>query len=68
MALTVNHTTHSITVNLGSSPIFDIALERVLTELYQGRLEGFNKYKDFSQYPSKLDINPKVKDLIYKGS
>ncbi|MGN1342703.1 MAG: YcaO-like family protein [Bacilli bacterium] len=34
MALIVNRRTNTITVNLGASPIFDIALERTLTELY----------------------------------
>jgi ribosomal protein S12 methylthiotransferase accessory factor YcaO len=34
MSLAVNKTTHAISVNLGASPIFDIACERIITELY----------------------------------
>jgi ribosomal protein S12 methylthiotransferase accessory factor YcaO len=32
--LVVNKKNHTISVDLGSAPIFDIACERVLTELY----------------------------------
>ena len=68
MALVVNKKTHTITINFGSSPIFDIALERILTELYQGRQEGFNFYKTYGQFPFKGNFNYKTKDLIYRGS
>lgn len=36
MSILVNKVTHKWHMNLGSSPIFEIALERILTELYQG--------------------------------
>lgn len=36
MSLLLNHRTKSVSINIGSFPVFDIALERVLTELYQG--------------------------------
>lgn len=41
MSLIINKFTHSISINFGSFPIFEIALERILTELYQ----GFNSFK-----------------------
>lgn len=36
MSMLVNHITKSVSINIGSFPVFEIALERVLTELYQG--------------------------------
>jgi hypothetical protein len=44
MSLIINKITHAISINLGSFPIFDIALERILTELYQG-FESFSYLK-----------------------
>jgi len=32
----INKTNNNIIVNFGASPVFDIALERCLTEIYQG--------------------------------
>ena len=34
----INEDEHTAYMNLGAAPVFDIALERCLTELYQGRL------------------------------
>lgn len=45
---------YNVSINFGSFPIFDIALERVLTELYQ----GINRYKT-------NDYNPQIP---YKGN
>lgn len=42
--------------NFGSFPIFDIAVERVLTELYQGTYSFLNKNASM-QIPSKEDCN-----------
>ena len=50
MALIINKKTHTISINLGSFPIFDIALERTLTELYQGT-ETFSNMKIQGQQP-----------------
>jgi ribosomal protein S12 methylthiotransferase accessory factor YcaO len=33
-AIVVNKSTHAVSVNLGAAPVFDIACERVLTELH----------------------------------
>lgn len=51
MSLLINKKTHSITVNLGSSPIFDIALERVITELFQSTIEP-DCLKPNGQFPA----------------
>ena len=51
MSLLINKKTHSITVNLGSSPIFEIALERVITELFQGTIEP-DCLKPNGQFPA----------------
>lgn len=50
MAVIINKKTHAISINLGSFPIFDIALERTLTELYQGT-ETFTDMKLQGQQP-----------------
>jgi len=34
MSLLLNHKTKSVSINIGAFPVFDIALERILTELY----------------------------------
>jgi ribosomal protein S12 methylthiotransferase accessory factor YcaO len=44
MSLIVNKKTHTVTINIGASPVFEIAVERVLTELYQGTY-SFNDIK-----------------------
>lgn len=68
MSLIVNHNTHTVTVNFGSAPTFDIAVERIFTELYQGRQEGFNYYKNNGQLPFYDDCDPRIRDLVYEGS
>lgn len=61
-AVLVNHHNHGVSVNFGSFPYFDIALERILTEMYQGvkdfdfiKLEGQkpyrNRYSDDTEAP-----------------
>lgn len=52
MSLIINKFTHSISINFGSFPVFEIALERVLTELYQG-FYSFNYEKLQGQFPWK---------------
>ena len=43
----VNTYNYNVSFNFGSFPVFDIALERVLTELYQ----GISQYKDAEDNP-----------------
>lgn len=50
MSLIINKYTHAISINFGSFPIFDIALERILTELFQGT-HSFSDVKIQGQYP-----------------
>ena len=53
MSLLINPLTQTTTMNFGSFPIFDIAAERVITELYQG-IQSFKHFTDFKfhmQYP-----------------
>lgn len=58
MSLIVNKLTHAITINFGSFPVIDIAIERVLTELYQG-ISSQNKMKLNGQIPfnNYIDVN-----------
>lgn len=67
MAMIVNKNTHAITVNLGSSPVFDIALERILTELYQG-VNNFTTQKIDGQYASRGYCDFRVKEFKWPGS
>lgn len=62
--LVVNKKNHTISVDLGSAPIFDIACERVLTELYQGREKGFDIMKGHGQFPS-VDFDLRLKDIMW---
>ena len=69
MSLIINKNTHAITVNLGSSPIFDIALERVLTELYQGYNLNHNKLKSNGQFPCiQKDIDLRFRNMKWANS
>ena len=43
LGVIVNNITHKYHINIGSAPVFEIALERVLTEFYQ----GMRTYDDF---------------------
>lgn len=43
MSILVNDKEQNITINFGSFPVIDIALERIITELYQ----GIASFKDF---------------------
>ena len=45
--------TKNIQVNFGSFPIFDIALERIFTELYQGIINFKSVYSSSLQFPWK---------------
>lgn len=60
----VNKKTHTVSVDLGSAPIFDIACERVLTEFYQGREKGFDLIKGYGQFPS-VDFDLRMKDIMW---
>lgn len=67
MSLIVNKQTHAISVNLGSSPIFEIALERVLTELYQG-FNNFEHFKTSGQVPAIDSCNYETRHSIWSNS
>jgi ribosomal protein S12 methylthiotransferase accessory factor YcaO len=67
MSLAVNKTTHAISVNLGSSPIFDIACERIITELYQG-IKKLNEIKLGGQYPSIDGFDLRLKGTRWIGA
>ncbi len=67
MSLIVNKNTHAISVNLGSSPVFDIALERILTELYQG-FDTFNTTKIDGQIPAKVIKDHRLKNTVWHSS
>jgi ribosomal protein S12 methylthiotransferase accessory factor YcaO len=68
MSFLINKYTHAITVNLGASPIFDIALERVLTELYQGHGLNHNSLKTNGQYPSRGICDMRFKNMKWPSS
>lgn len=67
MSIIVNKKTHAITMNLGASPIFEIALERVLTELYQGT-KDFDEAKLIGQIPAYGYCDFRLLDSYYPGS
>ena len=69
MSLIINNNTHAVTVNLGASPIFDIALERVLTELYQGDNLNHNKLKSDGQFPCiQKNIDLRFRNMKWASS
>ena len=55
MAILVNKETQMITKNIGCFPIFDIALERCLTELYQGDIDRLKFLKTEGFVPFKTE-------------
>ena len=50
----IDKSNHTWYINLGSSPVIEIAIERTLTEMYQGvnNLNEGNSFK-FHMYPGK---------------
>lgn len=54
--LIINKKTKSITINIASFPVFNIAFERICTELYQGVKSYTNNKKDII-FPSKVKEN-----------
>lgn len=53
-AVLIDKTNHSYHIHLGSSPVFEIALERSLTEMFQGRnLKSTASIKDLVSQESK---------------
>lgn len=52
MGIIINSETKTITTNLGCFPVFDIALERIFTELYQNR-ESYSKLNNTLRIPGK---------------
>ena len=67
MSIIVNKKTHTATYNLGSSPIFEIALERVLTELYQGTYD-FDDLKLNGQMPFRGSYDANFVDYVWPGT
>lgn len=64
LTIIVNLNNHSYYLNLGAHPIFSIALERTLTEIYQGVLKINNdNLNKINFYPSKFIS----KDVILSG-
>lgn len=64
--------TMNVAVNFGAFPIFDIALERIFTELYQGIINFNNLNNNILQYPWKdrekyvfLNENASTLSFIY---
>lgn len=50
LSIVLNKKTYQVDVNCGSFPIFDIALERIFTELYQN-IMSLDKVKNGCQHP-----------------
>ena len=61
MSLIVNKITHAISINFGSFPVFEIAFERILTELYQG-FESFDDEKINGQFPWRTHTFENMQD------
>lgn len=53
MSLLIDKNSYTLRVNFGAFPVFDIALERVLTELYQGICSYHFTYHPEPQIPAK---------------
>ena len=54
LTIMIDKSNHTWYINLGSSPVIEIAIERTLTEMYQGvnNLNEGNSFK-FHMYPGK---------------
>ena len=66
LSVTINKITHASTVNISSFPVFDIALERVITETYQGAPE-LKLEKTSGQIPFRAE-KPVHFDIKWPGS
>ena len=66
MTVLINHFNNTISANIASFPIFEIALERTLTELYQG-VVSFKNIKSHGQKPWKV-TEPIILDNEDSGS
>lgn len=66
----VNKRTGRYHSHFGAYPNFEIALERTLTESFQGRnIRGIAKHEDFCYLPdSKFDLEHLSKELVYGTS
>lgn len=68
MSVIVTKKTHAITINMGSAPVLDIAIERILTELYQGH-KSFELIRKEGQFPSlSLDTDFKLNNYLWEGT
>ena len=65
MSLLLNKTKHTVSIDIGAFPIFDIALERTLTEIYQG-VETRDINYDFLLYPYKEKEKLDLYDITLK--
>lgn len=66
MSLIVNKYTHAITINFGAFPVLDIAIERILTELYQG-IQNQNNMKLNGQIPFNDSLEPNLWEVRWPG-
>lgn len=68
LGIILNHQSKNISITAGSFPIFDIALERVITEIYQNR-QSYKDYISDLQIPykdyNKLDY---IHEIAQHGS
>lgn len=55
MSVLINPYQNNLSINFGSFPIFDIALERILTELYQGIDSYKNKFLNLQKPYKSID-------------
>ena len=67
MSIIVNKKTHAVSYNFGASPIFEIALERILTELYQGTYD-FDTLKEYGPIPFRGNYTNELADYIWPGT
>ena len=63
MSCLINKDTHNIQICFGSFPVFEIALERVITELYQG-IESFQCNNKYAEPYLDVDIKDYVEFFI----
>ena len=67
-AVAIDKKNHGYHVHMGSHPVFEIALERSLTEMFQGRtLSGVAGTKEFSGVSKKMRSHSELVELLTKG-
>lgn len=67
-AVAIDKKNHGYHVHMGSHPVFEIALERSLTEMFQGRtLSGVAATKEFSGASKTMRSHNELVELLTKG-